>query len=348
MTFDEYQAAMDAELRAGFTRMFAHSRTREHTPDSLPARRQQVAAFAARTRQQLPPNHHVRATDHRIPGQRAAPDVRVRMYSPAQPKADMPAVMWIHGGAFVLGTADQDEALCQRFVERVGAIVVSVDYRLAPEDPFPAALDDCYAALQWMNATAGELRLDVSRIAVAGASSGGSLAASLTLLARDRGEMALAFQLLLYPSLDDRLVSSSSLEFAAPGMIGNRDDVFQGWRAYLGNSNGEIPPYAVPARAADLGRLPPAYMMTGELDALRDEDVAYAVRMMEAGVRTELHIYPGAFHGFDTMVPTAALSTRAVNEYVTALAAALAPNVANVKNTVRAPLASRRGMEGTR
>jgi acetyl esterase/lipase len=339
MTFEEYQAAMDVELRAGFTRMFEPARAGEPVADGLPARRRQVAQFAARTRQQLPSNHRVLATDRRVPGQQGAPDVSVRVYSPSQPTADVPAVMWIHGGAFVLGTADQDEALCQCVVERVGGIVVSVDYRLAPEHPFPAALDDCYAALQWMKANAADLRLDASRIAVAGASSGGTLAASVALLARDRGEIALAFQLLLYPCLDDRLASSSSAEFATPGMISNREDVWLGWRAYLGAySTGEIPPYAVPARAGDLGRLPPAYVMTGELDALRDEDVAYAMRLMEAGVRTELHVYPGAFHGFDKMVATAALSRRAVHEYLTGLNEALNLKTRNLKDTAPSSL----------
>jgi acetyl esterase/lipase len=252
------------------------------------------------------------------------------VYAPRQLAAELPAVLWIHGGAFVLGTADQDEALCQHFVERLGSIVVSVDYRLAPEHPFPAALDDCYAALQWMKANAAELRVDASRIAVAGASSGGTLAAAVALLARDRGEIALAFQLLLYPCLDDRLASSSSMEFAAPGMIGDRDEVLQGWRAYLGDDpTREVPPYAAPARATDLGRLPPAYVMTGELDALRDEDIAYAMRLMDAGVRTELHVHPGAFHGFDKMVPTAAVSARARHEYVQALDGALSPKTRN-------------------
>jgi acetyl esterase/lipase len=340
MTFEQYQAAMDAGLRTGFTRIFGQSRAGEHAADGLSARRQQVAKSAAYARQQLSVNDRVRATDRRVPGQQSGADVNVRVYEPTKTIPGKPAVLWIHGGAFVLGTADQDEALCQRFVERSGAVVVSVDYRLAPEYPFPAALDDCYAALRWMQANAEQLQIDISRIAVAGASSGGSLAAALALLARDRAEVGLAFQLLLYPCLDDRLISVSSREISAAGMIGNREEVLHGWRAYLIGASDDVPPYAAPARATNLERLPPAYLMVGELDVLRDETVAYAMRLMEAGVKTELHVYPGAFHGFDKMVPAAPISTRAVHEYQTALDNVMKPDGVRKRRAPRRSLAT--------
>jgi acetyl esterase/lipase len=327
MNFEQYQTSMDAELRTGFAQMMARSGSmlgQQPGPSDLVARRQQVAAFAAAARRHLPPNDRVTSGDRRIPGPVGAPDVSVRLYTPSLKKEAMPAILWLHGGSFTLGNLDQDEATCQRLVEEIGGVVVSVDYRLAPEHPFPAALEDGYAALRWMATSAAELLIDSARIAVAGVSSGGGLAAAVALMARDRKEVKLAFCLLIYPALDDRLRTPSSQEIAEPSMIGNREEQVQGWKAYLGSEQqGDISPYAAPARAVDVTGLPPSYIMTGELDAVRDESIEYAMRLMQAATPTEVHVYPGAFHGFEKMVPTAAISKRATAEYMAALRQAL-------------------------
>ena len=229
-----------------------------------------------------------------------------------------------HGGGFTAGTPEQNEGLCLRIAAEVNCLVASVDYRLAPAHPFPAAPDDCYAALLWLAANAATFGLDAQRIAVGGSSAGAGLAAAVALMARDRGEVALAYQLLVYPCLDDRHETASSHEFAAEGMIWNRAQSLRGWGAYLGAGHQGTPsPYAAPARVADVAGLPPTYMMAAQLDLLRDEDIAYATRLTQAGVPTELHVHPGAMHGFVLFAAQAAASQRAIGDYVAALGRAL-------------------------
>jgi acetyl esterase/lipase len=222
-----------------------------------------------------------------------------------------------------MGTVAADDGVCEHLVAAVDAVVVSVEYRLAPEHPFPAGPDDAYAVLRWLAASAEELGVDASRIAVAGRSSGGGTAAGAVLMARDRGEVEVAFQMPLYACLDDRLVTPSSHEIQDPRSW-NRTLMDNAWDAYLGPMRGaDVSPYAAPARAEDLSGLPPAYVQVGELDVLRDENVAYAQRLLQAGVPTELHVYPGAFHGFDVLVPDAEISRRAIEERDAALRRAL-------------------------
>jgi acetyl esterase/lipase len=183
---------------------------------------------------------------------------------------------------------------------------VSVEYRLAPEHPHPAPVEDCYAGLKWMVEHAVEIGVDPSRIALAGPSAGGGLAAATALVARDRGGPPLACQILIYPMLDDRNITPSSREFAGiPGW--SREANISGWTALLGDKTGteDVSPYAAPARASDLSNLPPTLIQVGELEVFRDECVDYALRLMQAGVSTELHVYPGAYHGWEIFVPTA-------------------------------------------
>jgi acetyl esterase/lipase len=212
----------------------------------------------------------------------------------------------------VIGVPEIDDALMIGYAEQLGAVVVSVDYRLAPEHPYPAPVEDCYAGLVWTAKAAGELGIDPARIAVGGASAGGGLAAATVLLARDRGGPDVAFQLLVCPMLDDRNITPSSHEFAEAIVWDRAANIF-GWTALLGDRIGtdDVPPYAAPARATDLSGLPPAFIDVGELEVFRDEDIDYALRLSQAGVSTEFHLYPGAFHGFDGMVPDAELSKRA-------------------------------------
>ena len=213
-----------------------------------------------------------------------------------------------------------DHARCVRFASDVGCVVASVDYRLAPENPFPAGLEDCYAALAWIAAHAAEIGVDASRIAVAGCSTGGTLAAGLALLSHDRGGPELAFQVLLCPALDDRLQTGSMAEFAEPGpMEAGRVGARHLWRSYLGNTNTSTSPYAAAARATDLAALPPTYIITAGFDCLRDEGLDYATRLIAAGVPTELHHFPTCFHAFDLTARTATISQHAVDEQVAVL-----------------------------
>ncbi|MFJ6512920.1 alpha/beta hydrolase [Streptomyces sp. NPDC091406] len=269
-----------------------------------------------------PPAEGVLVTDHRLPG----PDpVRVRVYRPraADPRP-LPCLVWIHGGGMVLGTPEADDARVSRYVLEAGCAVVSVDYRLAPEHPYPGPVEDCYRALRWTAEQAVALGIDPERLAVGGISAGGGLAAATALLARDRGGPRPAFQLLLCPMLDDRNTTISSREFTE-AVTWPRANNLYGWAALLGPSAGgdDVSPYAAPARATDLSGLPPAYVDVGELEVFRDECAQYALRLIAAGVSTEFHLWPGAFHGFDGTLPHLTLPRRAAAEQIAVLRRAL-------------------------
>lgn len=238
-----------------------------------------------------------------VPSTGADPAVRVLVHRPSDVTAGapMPAILWVHGGGFVLGSADDDDAHCRMLAARTGALVVAVDYRLAPETTQPGLVDDCYAALRWLHRSAAELGVDPARIVVSGASAGGGLAACTVLLARDRGEVPVSAQFLIYPMLDDRTGSTVD---PAPyvGEFGwSRADNRFGWAAHLGAEPGgaDVSPHVAAARAESLVGLPPTFICVGALDLFVAEDMTYAARLIEAGVPTELHVYPGAYHGFD-------------------------------------------------
>ena len=259
----------------------------------------------------------VNVDDREIPGPDGA--VPVRVYAPAAPApaAGRPALLDIHGGGFVVGSIDMEHAVAVQVARELGAVVVAVEYRLAPEYPFPAGVEDCYAALQWMHDDARALGIDAGRIAVGGQSAGGGLTAATVLLARDRGGPPVCFQFLGIPELDHRLETTSMRTFVDTPMW-HRPNAEKSWRYYLGPDAGEVSPYASPAIATDLTGLPPAYVTTMEFDPLRDEGIIYALRMMEAGVSVELHSFPGTFHG-SAAVATAAVSRRAHHELLVAL-----------------------------
>jgi acetyl esterase/lipase len=236
-----------------------------------------------------------------VPGPDGAPDVRVLIYRPPGARGPLPVYLDIHGGAYVSNTADIDAPFCRAIVAAVGCAVVSVDYRVAPETHWPGAVEDCLAALRWVAAEGGSLGFDASRIAIGGESAGGGLTAALALMARDRGGPKLALQMLGQPMLDDRTGQhpyAGEYTFTAEAN-------HAGWTAYLGVEAGSdaVPGEAVPARVADLSGLPPAFITVGALDLLADECVDYAKRLMRAGVPTELHVMPGAFHGAIVMAP---------------------------------------------
>jgi acetyl esterase/lipase len=252
----------------------------------------------------------------------------VRLYRPdglSDAAAGAPALYWIHGGGMVLGSVAMNDLDCARWAADFGCLVASVEYRLAPEHPFPAPMNDCYAGLSWLASGAAELGVDPARIAIGGASAGGGLAAGLALMARDRGGPSICFQLLVYPMLDHRNDQPSTHGITDP-RVWNRDANRAGWDAYLaGADRGAVSPYASPAVAGDLAGLPPAYVNVGEFDLFLDEDVAYARALMSAGVPCELHVYPGAFHGSNSFVADSPLSQRWRADEDAALRAALFP-----------------------
>lgn len=259
-----------------------------------------------------------------VPGPAGAPDVPVLVFSPDSGSA-LPALVYMHGGGFVLGDANGDKELPALLAAELGAVVVSVDYRLAPEHPFPAALEDCYAALRWVADGTSELAVDIDRIGIGGVSAGAGLAAATTLLARDRGGPALRFQFLDVPALDDRLQTTSMRQFVDTPMW-NLPNAVESWRHYLGShAEGDaVSPFAAPSRATNLSGLPPAYVCVCEFDPLRDEGIAYAQQLLRDGVAAELHLFPGAFHGSGGLIPTAALSRRMRAELIDATRRGLA------------------------
>lgn len=247
----------------------------------------------------------VTTTQRLVPGFDGDPDVRVLHYEPAGRSTPAGALVWMHGGGYVLGSAAADEILCRKIARETGVVVVSVDYRLAPETPAPGAVHDCYAALSWVHDHADELGVDRGRLAVGGASAGGGLAASLAILARDRGEIPVSFQLLVYPMLDDRTGSTTAPHPYAGEFVWTAADNRFGWTCALGREpGGDASPYAAAARVESVAGLPPTFIGVGAIDLFLEEDMAYATRLLRAGIPTELHVYPGAFHTFDRVPGT--------------------------------------------
>ncbi|GGK87444.1 esterase [Sphaerisporangium melleum] len=313
----------DPELAVGLSRAFVPPVDFARlSPDELPElRRRMATGFTSAPR----PAGAVTVEDHRVPGPDGAPEIRVRVYRPRGRGGALPCLYWMHGGGMVLGLLEMEDARLSAIAGETGCVAVSVEYRLAPEHPHPAPVEDCYAGLVWTAKNAGDLGVDPGRVAVGGSSAGGGLAAAIALLARDRGTPAVAFQLLLSPMLDDRGTTPSSRAFEDAVMWNRAANTF-GWRALLGEAAGgaQVSPYAAPARAEDLSGLPPAYLDVGELEIFRDECLGYAARLVQAGVSTELHLYPGAFHGFDALVPGAELSRAAAARRLAALRRAFA------------------------
>lgn len=265
-------------------------------------------------------------TEHFVPGPAGAPDVRVLVYRPEGLPSGAPVVLQVHGGGFLFGNAETGDPRNRAMAKAVGCGVVSVDYRLAPEAPFPAGLEDCYAALTWLSENASPLGFDPARIAVRGESAGGCLAAALALLARDRGGPALCFQLLVYPMLDDRTCTRHPHPVSGE-FVWNRGSNDFAWSSWLGQPAGgaDVPPLAAPARVEDLAGLPPTMIATAALDLFAEEDLEYAARLLRAGVPIELYVAPGAFHGFDAMVADSAVARRFTALADDALRRAFAP-----------------------
>ena len=250
----------------------------------------------------LPKTHPtVRIEQYTIQSGDAKNRIRLRVYKPQKVSAPIPVMVWMHGGGYVVGNLNMSDDYLLRFVQELGIAIVSVDYRLAPEHPFPSALDDAYCALKWVQDQAIVLGIDPNRIAVGGDSAGGGLAAALAQWSYDRGEVKPVFQLLIYPMLDDRTGDNPDGAEKTYIVWSPADNRF-GWEAYLHKSPGSdsVPPSSVPARRVDLTGLTPAWIGVGTIDLFHDEDVAYAKKLQACGVDCELVTVPGAFHGFDS------------------------------------------------
>jgi acetyl esterase/lipase len=273
-------------------------------PDIVQRRATVEALFGAI---EVPENPNVIKEDRTVPGPVGDPDITVRIYRPRNATGTLPAIYFIHGGGMILGTVAGEDPTATLLCDEVGAVVVSVEYRLAPENPHPAPAEDCYAGLVWTAAHADELGIDPDRLALYGGSAGGGLAIATALMARDRGGPALRFMMPIYPMIDDRNETASSQEITDIG-IWDRAGNIEAWAWYLGGK--EADQYAAPARAEDLTGLPPAFIDVGTVDMFRDEDIAFAQRLMAAGVPTELHVHPGSYHAAETFAADAALSRR--------------------------------------
>ena len=251
-------------------------------------------------------------TELTVPGPDGAPDISLLVCKPSGLATSAPGVFHIHGGGMVVGDNRTGMLAMLPWIQEAGVVVVSVEYRLAPEHPYPAGVEDCYAGLTWTAARAAELGIDPDRLLIAGASAGGGLSAAVALMARDRGGPALIGQMLGCAMLDDRNQTPSSYELDRQGMW-DRASNLTGWRALLGAAQGgpDVPAYAAPARAADLSGLPPAYLDVGSVETFRDEVLDYAARIWRAGGVAELHVWPGGYHGFESLAPAAAISVAA-------------------------------------
>jgi acetyl esterase/lipase len=256
-----------------------------------------------------PLSGQVECVQHTIPDRLG---VNVRVHRAKSATGRLPCIYWMHGGGLVLGTNLRDDARFDKWCQNLNCVGVSVEYGLAPESTYPGPLEDCYAGLAWVHANAQALGIDVNRVGIGGSSAGAGLAAALALLARDRGELSVAFQALIYPMLDDRQITTSS-QWADPIWPPQANRF--GWDSYLGGLTGdEVPAYAAAARATDLSNLPPAFINVGGLDGFSDEDTDYATRLRHAGVACEFHLYPGAPHGFDSTLPNTSIAKRANRE----------------------------------
>ncbi|RAW46164.1 alpha/beta hydrolase [Halorubrum sp. 48-1-W] len=281
--------------------------------DDLPATRERMTELLETMLAEMPDRPDVESEDLTVPGPTAERDLPLRIYRPVDAGTDtddpLPCLYWIHGGGMVLGDLDQDDPTCERLADEVGCVVVSVDYRLAPEHPYPAPVDDCFAGLEWVTANAADLGVDPSRVAIGGQSAGGGLSAAVALRARDGDGPELCHQHLIYPMLDDRNDTESSRQVTDVG-IWDRGMNLRAWEAYLGELSGadDLPPYAAPGRVDDLSGLPPTYLDIGTHDVFRDETRAYAERLLGNGVETEFHLWPGAYHAYETFAPEARLS----------------------------------------
>jgi acetyl esterase/lipase len=297
-------AFVDPELRPAAARLLQDARGRPPmTLAGLPAARAHAAVH--------PPLAAPAWRREVIPGPADAPALTVYVVN-AEPGGRRPAILHTHGGGYILGSARSDLPMLQRTAAALDCVIVTVEYRLAPETTYAGSMEDTYAGLKWLHAHAEELGADPARIALMGESAGGGHAALLALTARDRGEVPVIFQALVYPMLDDRTATLRTPSLPIGLLVWTPEQNRLGWRAFLGHSPGEagVPARAVPARYANLAGLPPAWIGVGGIDLFVNEDLAYADRLIDAHVPTEVMVLPGAFHGFDGIAAETAVARR--------------------------------------
>jgi acetyl esterase/lipase len=293
---------LDPEIATALTRLKMGFDTL--TRESLPKVREFMANIPP-----LPLTDKVERTDHQVPDR---PGVSVRVHRPKNATGKLPCIYWMHGGGLVVGSNSGDDLRFDRWCVELNCMGASVEYGLAPESPYPGPLEDCYAGLRWLHENADELGVNADCVGIGGSSAGAGLAAGLGLLVRDRDEFAVAFQALIYPMIDDRQITTSS-QWNDPVWPPQANRF--GWDSYLGGLSGDdVPYYAAAARATDLRGLAPTFICVGALDGFADEDIEYATRLRHAGVASELHVYPGAPHGFDALMPNTAVAKRAKQE----------------------------------
>ncbi len=286
--------------------------------DDPPAARAMFDQLLAQLSAILPPTD-VTVEERHIPGPDG--DVPVYIYQPPG-DAPRPGLLWIHGGGYIIGSG-KDDLMCPMLAEHAGCTIVSVDYRMAPEHPFPAGPEDCHAALLWMVDHAAELGIDTERMAIGGASAGSGMAAGVVHMNRDRGGPKLKLQLLIYPMIDDTHNTPSG-HLIRDERVWNRSVSHKAWKMYLGDSYGKnVSPYAAASRATDFSGLPPAFITVGSADLFRDENIAYAQKLLEANVPVELHLYHGMYHGGESFGQSE-VGTRMRQDYLDALKRALA------------------------
>lgn len=286
--------------------------------DDIPAGRKLIESALAEMLAPYPVRIDVPFEDIVLDGSDNPSGLKVRLYRPVNCESSAPVMLWLHGGGYIMGSLDMDVGFLQHLANAVACVIVSVDYRLAPEHPFPSALDDAYHALRWLHQNAVQLDIDSQRIAISGISGGGGLAAGLGLYARDKAEMPVAFQLLLCPMIDDRNSTPSSL-LPFSGMAWDRRGNTNAWAAYLGREPNSDPiaapvsEYAAAARVRNAAGLPPSFISVGSVDLFRDENIDYARKLLEAGVPTNLHVYAGGFHAFECIAAGTALAENSLN-----------------------------------
>ncbi|MEM6326414.1 MAG: alpha/beta hydrolase [Bacteroidota bacterium] len=283
----------------------------------IPERRVALAAISKHLSASIPPSEDVIVEDRTIPGPSGAPEIPIRVYRPQTVSDAHPAILYIHGGGMVVGDLETGDMGCRTFCAQLGALVVNIEYRLAPEYPYPAPVEDCYAGLTWMTDHARSLGIDSNRIAIYGESAGGGLTIGTALMALDREGPRPCFVMAIYPMLDDRNITPSSHQITAIG-VWDRAANMEAWDAYLGGQ--EADHYAAPSRRTDATGFPPTFIDVGTEDAFRDEDIAFASTLLASGVPTELHVYPGAFHGSEQLAPMSPLNQRILHRRLEALA----------------------------
>lgn len=250
-----------------------------------------------------------------IPRKSDGSKIRIRIYKPLHPKENAPGVLWIHGGGYAMGNPEQFGETYKKLIHASHCVVVAPDYRLSIEAPYPAALEDCYDTLLWMKSHAKELGIRDDQLMVGGESAGGGLTAALTLYARDKEEVKIAFQMPLYPMIDDRLITESAKENNAP--IWNSDNNKWAWTLYLGELYGKaVPSFAAASRATDYSNLPPMVTFVGDIEPFRDETIQYVENLRKAGVPVDFEIYKGCYHGFDIINPNAEVSKKAISFFI--------------------------------